>query len=72
MSDMTTPVKQTTEGIKKAFDLKLLIMVTIVAIIVTFVVSYVVKNEVILYDNSGNVTGKGEIKPAFKLKIQKK
>ena len=54
------------KGAKQAISVKNIIYMTLITIIVTFIMSYVLKNEIILYDTHGKVTGYGDIKPQLK------
>lgn len=60
-----------TNTIGKAFDWKKILFLVIMTIIVTLIMSYVMKQEVVLYDSNGNITSKGEIKPIVKFSLKK-
>jgi len=70
---MTQPtvVTDAAATMSKALNWKNLLFLVVVTVIVTLVVSYIVKQEVILTDASGSLIGKGEIKPKLKLKVSK-
>lgn len=70
---MTTPqvVTETTAAVGKALSVKTIIMMVVLVVIVTLIVSLLMRNEVKMYDEQGNVTGIGEIKPRFKWGFQK-
>lgn len=55
-----------TSGAKQALTVKNILFMTITTIIVTLIISRFLKNEIILYDKFGNVTGYGDIKPQLK------
>lgn len=65
---MTTPqvVTETTQAVGKALSIKNIITMLVIVVIVSLLVSYVMRNEVKMYDQDGNQTGIGEIKPRFK------
>jgi hypothetical protein len=65
-------VSAVTETTGKAFNWKTLLFLTISTILVTLIVSYVIRNEVVIYDTAGNVTQKGEMKPSLKFGFNKK
>lgn len=71
---MTTPANIVTEAtttVGKAFNWKNLLFLVVLTVVVTLIVSYIMKQEVVLYDNTGNTIGKGEIKPTVKFSIKK-
>lgn len=71
---MTTPtniVSEATTTVGKAFNWKNLLFLVVLTVIVTIIVSYILKQEVVLYDANGQVTGKGEIKPSLKFGVKK-
>ncbi len=54
------------KGAKQAISVKNIIYMTLITIIVTLILSVVLKNEIVLYDIHGKVTGYGDIKPRLK------
>lgn len=70
---MTQPniVTEAAGTVTKAFNWKSILFLVVMTIIVTLIMSYILKQEVVLYDNNGNVTGKGEIKPTLKITVKK-
>ncbi len=52
----------------KALNWKLLLTVLIITIIVVWIMGKISRQEVVLYDDNGNITGQGEVKriPAWK------
>ncbi len=70
---MTQPtvVTEAATTVGKAFNWKNLLFLVIATVIVTLIVSYILKQEVVLPTSNGNVAGKGEIKPKMKLTISK-
>ncbi len=64
---MNVPLLATTgEAVKKAFDFKTILISLIITAIVVFVFSKITTNEVILYDEEGNLIADGEVKQKFK------
>ena len=59
-------ITDTKAGATKALSLKNIIFMTLTTIVVTLILSRVLKNEIVLYDKHGNVTGYGDIKPRLK------
>ncbi len=53
-------------GGTKALSVKNIIFMTITTVVVTLILSRILKNEIVLYDVHGNVTGYGDIKPKIK------
>jgi hypothetical protein len=70
---MQTPsVSTVTSTAGKAFNWKTLLFNVILTILVTIIVSRVLRQSIVLYDKTGNVTGEGEIKPQLKWSLSKK
>lgn len=70
---MTQPtiVAGATNAVERAFNWRNLLYMTLISILVVLIMSWVMKNEITLVDNQGNVIGKGEVKPKLKVKISK-
>lgn len=70
---MTTPapVGSAVAGAKSALNLKTIAFMLVITVIVTLLMSYILKNEIVLYDKDGNITGKGEIKPKMNFSVKK-
>lgn len=58
-----------TKAVSNAFNWKLLLMVVIIAIIVSWIINKLYKPSFIIKDANGNVTGTGEITRAFNKSI---
>lgn len=71
MNTPTNVVSEATSAVGKALNWKNLLFLVILTVIVTLITSYILKQEVVLYDNNGNAFGKGEIKPKLKVTIKK-
>ncbi len=71
MQAPTIMISEATTTVGKAFNWKNLLFLVVLTVVVTLIVSYIMKQEVVLYDNAGNVTGKGEIKPKIKFSVKK-
>ena len=72
---MNTPIEvvtETTTAVGKALTFKNIIVMMVLVVVVTLLISMVMRNEVTMYDDQGNVTGSGEIKPKLKIGITKK
>lgn len=63
---LPTPITSAVAGAKSAFNVKTVVLMLVLTVIVTLLMSYILKNEIIIYDNAGNITGKGEIKNSLK------
>ncbi len=59
-------LKEGSAGAKQAISVKNIVYMTIITVIVTLILSRILKNEIILYDVHGKVTGYGDIKPSLK------
>ncbi len=59
-------LNDTKAGASKALSLKNIIFMTITTVVVTLILSRILKNEIVLYDKYGNITGYGDIKPKLK------
>lgn len=70
---MTTPVpvESAVSGVKNALNVKTIVFMLVITVIVTLLMSYILKNEIIIKDANGNVTGKGEIVPKMGFKFSK-
>lgn len=68
MSDLKLPTTAT-GAVKTALDWKLLLVVFIIAVIVAYLMSKVFKNEIVIKDSQGNITGKGEIQQTLNKSI---
>ncbi len=58
-------------GSSKALSVKNIIFMTITTIVVTLIISRILKNEIVLYDVNGKITGYGDIKPRLHNKSKK-
>ncbi len=58
--------EQTTAGAKQAISVKNIVFMTITTIIVTLLIAHFLKNEIVLYDVHGKITGYGDINPKLK------
>lgn len=67
----TTVVTEATTTVGRALNWKNVLFLLILTVVITLIMSYVLKQEVVLYDAQGNVIQKGEIKPKFKLGYKK-
>lgn len=68
---MTTPIPEATKAVGKAFNWKLLLFQVVLTILVTIIVSRIMRQTVTMYDSTGKVTGVGEIKPELKFSLKK-
>jgi len=71
---MTTPanaVAETTSAVGKALTFKNIVVMMVLVVVVTLLISFVMRNEIKMYDDQGNVIGSGEIKPKLKIGITK-
>jgi len=70
---MTTPapVGSAVAGAKSALNLKTIAFMLVITVIVTLLMSYILKNEIVIYDKDGKVFGKGEIKPKMNFSVKK-
>jgi hypothetical protein len=59
-------LNDTKTGASKALSLKNIVFMTITTVVVTLILSRILKNEIVLYDKYGNVTGYGDIQPKLK------
>lgn len=62
----TTTVQQAGATVSKVFNWKVILFNVIMVIIVTLIVSKMMKNTVTLYDMNGNPIGTGEVTPQLK------
>jgi|GEM_PF-2979023 len=64
------PVGSAVAGAKIALNLKTIAFMLVITVIVTLLMSYVLKNEIVIFDKDGNVFGKGEIKPKINFSVK--
>lgn len=65
-------VSTVTKAASSALNWKTILVTLIVTIIITYLMSKIMKQTVTLTDASGNTIASGDIRPEFKLQIQKK
>ena len=54
------------KGATQALSVKNIVYMVLITIIVTLILSYVLKIEIVLYDTHGRITGYGDVKPRLK------
>lgn len=70
MDTNLNPLKTTTSTIGKALSWKNVVIVALCVIAFVLILSYVIRLDVVTYDNNGNEVSRGEIKPTWR-KIKK-
>ena len=56
----------------KVFNVKYLLTAIIISVIIAMVLSWIMPTQVVLYDDAGNVVGRGLIKPTLKNPVKLK
>jgi len=70
---MVTPqniVTDTGSALGKTLTFKNIIVMMVLVVVVTLLISYIMKNEVTIKDDEGNIIGAGEIKPKLKFSLK--
>lgn len=66
MDTNLNPLKTTTSTIGNALKFKNLVIVGLIVVATVLILSYVVRLDVVTYDNNGNEISRGEIKPKWR------